>query len=316
MSTAQRPRSESRKAVVPELAGRILAHASAQGLSAGTHLTAQSLGDHFGVSRWTVSQALQLLADKGVLRHEANRGYFLSDAELAAPEQLGLSTQPELTRVYFQIAEDRLRGLLKDRVTETYLRQTYQLTHRQLSELLRKISREGWAERRIGYGWTFSPILRTPESLEQTYSLRLAIEPASLLEPSFHLSPEAAARLREVEGQILAGGAETMTADELYEHAVKFHETLAEASQNPFFSDVLRRVNRVRRLLVYRAMVDRQRYYRQAREHLHILDLVEAGRNREAADAMRDHLQGVVVNLRAARPGGDTPIIEDLPPGS
>ncbi|GAA4332863.1 GntR family transcriptional regulator [Pigmentiphaga soli] len=295
---ASAPRAEPRKAVVPALAGRIVSYIAGNALPAGAHLTAQALGDHFGVSRWTVSQALQLLADKGVLRHESNRGYFVADADVAAPEQLGLATEPDLTRAYFSIAEDRLAGRLKDHVTETYLRQTYGLTHRQLGELLNKISHEGWAERRIGYGWTFSPILRTPEALAQTYSLRVALEPASLLEPGFNLSPEAAARLREVERQILAGGAETMTADALYERAVQFHETLAEASQNPFFIDVLRRVNRVRRLLTYRAMVDRQRYYRQAREHLEILDLLEAGRNREAADAMRRHLEAVAANLR------------------
>ncbi|WP_299450204.1 GntR family transcriptional regulator [uncultured Pigmentiphaga sp.] len=316
MPTAKRPRRKRRKAVVPELAGRILVHINTENFPPGSHLTAQSLADRFGASRWTVSQALEILAGKGVLRHEANRGYFVSGARPSRPEQLGLNAQPELTRVYFQIAEDRLQGRLDDHVTETYLRQTYHLTHRQLTELLSKISREGWAERRIGYGWTFSPILKTPESLTQTYSVRVALEPAALLEPTFRLAPEAVARLREIEHHILSGGARTMTADELYERAVNFHETLAEASQNPFFIDVLRRINKVRRLLVYRSMVDRERYYHQAEEHLHILDLLEAGRNQEAAEAMRGHLLGVMAKLRAGPGAEDAPIIGNLHAGN
>ena len=45
--------------------------------------------------------------------------------------------------------------------------------------------------------WSFSPMLMTPESLEQTYRVRLALEPAALLEPTYRLDPDVAARCRE-----------------------------------------------------------------------------------------------------------------------
>jgi DNA-binding GntR family transcriptional regulator len=61
-------------------------------------------------------------------------------------------------------------------------------------------------------------------------------------------------------------------------------------------------VNRVRRLLAYRSMLDRQRYYSQAREHLHILDLLLRDRNEEAAAAMARHLRSVVRNLKKIKP--------------
>jgi DNA-binding GntR family transcriptional regulator len=49
-------------------------------------------------------------------------------------------------------------------------------------------------------------------------------------------------------------------------------------------------------------MLDRQRYYSQAREHLHILDLLLRERNEEAAAAMARHLRSVVRNLKKIKP--------------
>ena len=58
--------------------------------------------------------------------------------------------------------------------------------------------------------------------MEQTYRLRLALEPAALLEPTYRLDREAAARLRSAEERLLAGGIETDTADALHERGVRF----------------------------------------------------------------------------------------------
>lgn len=101
---------------------------------------------------------------------------------------------------------------------------------------------------------------------------------------------------------MLSGAIDTVSADALYERGVRFHETLAAASNNPFFLEALKRINRVRRLLAYRSMGNRQRYYSQAREHIRILDLLMQDRNEEAAEAMRRHIQSVVKNLKKIRP--------------
>ena len=101
---------------------------------------------------------------------------------------------------------------------------------------------------------------------------------------------------------MLAGEIEHASSDALYERGVRYHEAIVGASGNPFMLEALQRVNRVRRLLVYRTLVDRQRFYRQAREHLAMLDLLEAGRREEAAEAMRAHLAAVMSSMAAARP--------------
>lgn len=287
-----------RRDLTADLAASILEYFSTEALPPGTHVPSQMLADHFNVSRSPVSRALQLLSQKGVVSHQAHRGYFVAKNLPAKPEAVGLSSRSDLTRVYFTIAEDRLADRLPDQVSETYLRQRYRLSRAQLNELLTRISQEGWAERRPGYGWTFSPVLRTTEALDQTYRLRMAIEPAALLEPTFRLPLAQLERAAEVERKLLAGAIETMSADELYERGVRYHEMLAEASGNPFFLDTLRRVNRVRRLLAYRSMIDRKRYYTQAREHLEILELLRSERNEEAAAAMKRHLGAVALNLQ------------------
>lgn len=295
------PTRAPRRAISGHLASQILDYLAEEQVAGGTHLRAQMLADRFNVSRSPVNEALRLLSDKGIVEYRKNRGFFCHDETVAMARDNRLEDEDETTAAYFAMAEDRLNGSLGDQATESFLRKRYGLNRTQFNEVMNRISREGWAEPRPGYGWTFSPILRTPEALEQTYRLRLALEPAALREPGFSLSADAAARCRKVEEWLLAGGIETATADELFERGLRFHETLMEASGNPFFLDALQRTNRIRRLLAYRAMADRSRYYGQARDHLHLLDLLEAGKNEEAAQAMTRHLTRVVKNLKDIR---------------
>lgn len=292
------PRPARQSELIRDLAARILAHIQFEGCPPGRHLTARELADLFDVSRPPVEQALQLLATKNIVEHKPNRGYFVGNfgSDITTAEPGG---ENELKRLYFQIADDRLCGKLPDQVSEAYLRKTYSISEGQLRFLTNRIVREGWAERRPGYGWTFSSVLSTPRALEQNYRVRLILEPAALLEPGFLLTPEKAQRCRQSEQSLLAGDIDRISADALYERGVQFHLTLADASQNPFLIDAIRRLHIIRRLLAYRTMTDRTRHYRQSKQHLHILDLVMKKRNDEAAEAMRAHLQGVVVSLRS-----------------
>ena len=137
---------------------------------------------------------------------------------------------------------------MPEAVTESLLRQRYGLTASQLNAVLDRIGAEGWIERRPGYGWEFSAMMRTPDALLQSYRLRLALEPAALLEPGYRLDPAVLARCRQAEMHLLDGGIETDSADQLHDRGVRFHESLVEASGNAFFIDAIRRVNRVRRL--------------------------------------------------------------------
>ena len=302
MSSAGERLANGKRELTDELAAQILDHIRSKGLAVGTHITAQELAQRFSVSRFPVGQALQLLATKQVLAHEPNRGYFVSDAKVQSPEALGLVGKDDASDLYFRIAEDHLHGRLPDPVSETYLKDLYGVAKAQLNGVLGRITQEGWAERRPGYGWSFSPMLTTPESLEQTYRVRLVLEPAALLESSYRLDPEIAARCRAAELRLLAGAIETDSADALHERGVRFHEAIIGASGNPFFLEAVRRINRVRRLLSYRSMVDRKRYRQQCEEHLRILELLEREMNEEASQALRQHLEHTIANLQEIRP--------------
>lgn len=284
------------------LAARIVDHISAERLATGTHITAQDLADRFSVSRSPINQALRLLHQKGVLTHERNRGYLVGEIGEVSGEKLGLPTEAELSKVYLQIADDRSHGRLPVQVSETLIRKRYDLTRAQAAAVLGRIAQEGWAERRPGYGWEFSEMLTTPEALRQTYRVRMALEPAALLEPGYRLEPSVIERLRATEIELLEGGLETISPDALHERGVRFHESVVGAGRNPFFLDALRRINRVRRLLSYRSMATRVRYHEQCQEHLDILDLLEHGRNAEAADALRAHLVTTIRNLDRISP--------------
>jgi len=280
---------------------KILELIQAEDMSVGSHLPAQLLADRLRVSRSPINEALALLTEKGILKRELNRGYFLATpVELPTKDlvqKLGIDETNIVADVYFRIADDLLRGLLPTEFKETEIKQRYGLTPAQLNSVMARISSEGWAEKKPGYGWSFSSMLTTADSLLQSYRLRLALEPAALLEPGYRLAPDVIERCRTAERHLLQGGIETDSADNLHDRGVRFHESLVEGSGNPFFIDTIRRVNRVRRLLSYRSMQERSRYREHCEQHLYLLDLLERGRNDEAAQAMRVHLSSTLRNL-------------------
>ena len=287
------------------IAVKVLDLIQAERLPVGSHLPAQWLALKLRVSRTPINGALALLTDKGMLSHRANRGYFLArDVEESGgvlAEALGIVEEGAANAAYFRIAEDRLSGALPSEVPEKLLRTRYGLTSAQLTNVLARISNEGWAERKPGYGWSFTTMLTTADSLLQSYRLRLALEPAALLDPKYLLAPDVLARCRAAELHLLNGGIDTDSPDALHRRGVRFHESLVEGSGNPFFIDTIRRVNRVRRLLSYRSMQDRSRYKEHCQQHLHLLDLLEQERNEEASQAMHDHLSSTLRNLQRIR---------------
>jgi DNA-binding GntR family transcriptional regulator len=283
------------------VATQIVKFIQTEGLAVGSHLPAQMIADRLRVSRSPANDALAFLHEKGLLSRERNRGFFLAKpvaTQLAdVVEELGLAESDVVTSVYFQIADDRLKGALPEEFSEQLIRTRYGLTPTQLNTVLGRIAQEGWAERKPGYGWQFSAMLTTPDSLLQSYRLRLALEPAALLEPGYRLDAKVLERCRAVELHLLDGGIETDTADQLHDRGVQFHESLVEASGNPFFIETIRRVNRVRRLLSYRSMEHRERYVEHCKQHLHVLSLLKRERNEEASEALREHLRHTLAAL-------------------
>jgi DNA-binding GntR family transcriptional regulator len=284
------PRTNS---LAAQIAAQILDHIRARDLSRGQHLPSQALADACRVSRAPVSSALKFLENLGVVRAERNRGYFLArDAQDLADLNLRTGGDDAEDRFYFEIAEDRLSGKLPDQVTENELMRRYKMPRGRLLKTLHKMAQEGWVERLLGHGWEFRPALTSRASYEAGYRFRAALEAAAVLEPSFTVDTEAFAEARRQQRALLDGGYRKLSRAQLFRINSEFHEMIVACAGNEFFLDAVKRVNRLRRLMEYRVTLDRSRLPQQCREHLKILDLLEAGDFATASTQLRKHIDG------------------------
>jgi DNA-binding GntR family transcriptional regulator len=289
--SSRKPRASDRASgLAGRIARRIAEHVSRHRLAPGERLVELKLAQEFGVSRSPVRAALELLERMGAVTLERNRGYVVGVRRGALQGAL-----KQLERVddapYMEIAAERVAGRLPEEVTEADLMRRYGVSRAQLSAMLDRMAREGWVERKSGYGWRFLPVLQSAESHGLSYRFRMAIEPAAILEPTFRVDRAAFERLRAEQRGLLEGRIRQVSPAELFEIGSRFHETIAGCSGNPFFLDALRRVDSLRRLIEYQAMGEPGRFVRQAREHLRLLDLLEAGKRAQAAAFLRRHLE-------------------------
>ncbi|KLK90865.1 GntR family transcriptional regulator [Microvirga vignae] len=276
--------------LITQLANRIVEHMRSEGLGEGERLTERRLAELFRVSRSPIRGALRLLEEAGIVRPTERGGFVIAKPEGMLPATLEASSTDDDEQVYFQIADDRLNGRLPERITENELLRRYSLTRGRLTRILRRIANEGWIERLPGHGWAFLPVLTSLQAYEDSYRFRLLIEPAAILEPRFTLNRPALERCREQQQWLIDGGIWEVSDAKLFELNSGMHETIIECSQNGFFIDALKRIDRVRRLIDYRQMLDRESAIGRCREHVHLLDLLLADKRIEASDFMRQHL--------------------------
>lgn len=284
-------------AIVSDLALRIARRiadlARRRSLEPGDRLVEHRLALEFHVSRSPVRQALEVLEGKGLVELKPNRGYFLAANGRKLRQAAAALDRQAGDAPYRRIAADRLAGRLPEQFKEVELMRHYGIARGELSAILTRMAQEGWIERKPGYGWKFLPVLTSDESHALSYRFRAAIEPAALLEPTFRVDREAFARLRAEQESLIAGRIRELSSTELFQIGSSFHETVIGCSGNPFFLEALQRINRLRRLIEYRAMFDTELFIQQAREHVRLLDLLEAGDRAGAADFLRRHLEAV-----------------------
>lgn len=277
-------------AKLSRLIGQIVEIIRGEGVEPGERLYEFRLAQRLGLSRGPVRKALGLMAQYGLAEAVPHKGYVLrksfhSDEALKALEEADVSEQQ-----YLAIANDRFEGKLPDVVSEAELMRRYGIKRSEILRLLDRIAAEGWVERKRGYGWTFSRIVSDSSDNAQTVRLRVTLEPAGILEPTFHWDIEKMAAIRQRQERVLKHGTTVFTVAEMFSIGCEFHEAIAECSGNAFLLDALKRINRVRRLYTYRVLPDAARIQRHIEEHLRIFDLLER-REREAASAlMREHL--------------------------
>lgn len=273
---------------------RILQDISSGALPKGAHLRGQHVADRYGVSRTPVRYALESLHMQGILDRHVNRGYFVATSLPGNISSLLKESEAGKPDDYQRLAKDWLTDQLPEHVTEQMLRERYEWSKTKVGEILFRASREGWAERKEGYGWRFLPVAKTPEAFDEIYRFRMAIEPAAMLEPSFELDRDVLAEQRRIQEAMLACDFATQPDETLLSNGALFHEEIIKLSRNPFFLQALQRVNQMRRLMEYRAEIDHKRLIEQCTEHLEILSILERGEIVDASYRMRQHLSGAL----------------------
>lgn len=288
-------------ALTERLAQKIVGLIDTGKLAPGAHLSVPKLAETFDVSRSPVREALVYLEQKAVLQQKINRGFFVREDYAPQhhdePAPADGSDLPE----YYQLAEDWLQDNIEAEVTELYLMKRYNLTKSQLSTLLARGISEGWVERKQGYGWRFLPVAKTKAALENIFSFRMVIEPMAILEPTFNAPQDKIDEIRRELEMLLDNGIERLSPKQLQLAGYRFHETMIGFSNNPFFEISLRNVNRMRMLMDYRIMDDRNRYYAEVKDHMRLLALIESGQRIEASYMMKQHLAVALENKKMRR---------------
>ena len=272
------------------VARQIAEYARALSLAAGAHLSAQDLAREFGVSRTPVRKALILLNEQGVVSRRKNRGFYLERAASEIEEGVFDKHQSEDESLYRRISEDRLGNRAPLRFTESEFIRQYGVNRSVLGRILQRMSQEGLVRRNRGHGWEFLPIIDSIEAMAQSYRFRIATEPAALLEPRFEIDPGRFATSRQANMEMLKTSNAGRSSPWMFEINAEFHEMLAQCSGNPFFVQAVQQQNRLRRLSEYKLFVEPERIVQSSRDHLAILDFLDAGHQQEAADLMYRHL--------------------------
>lgn len=273
------------------LAHRLIEHIRAERLSAGHHLTEQSLGKVLGASRSPVRGALAYLAQKGVVAPQPpRRGLFLTRnaADLCIIDSELNTTAEE--QAYLALASDKLAGRLPAVISENEAMRRYSLTRERVRRVLARAANEGWIEQRASKGWSFLPMIDGPQACQESYDLRIALEPAAMLMPGFAIDSEVLRRIRTQQQALANSGYRTAGHVEMFQANATFHEAVAGLSGNRFVVQTIIRQNQLRRLLEYRETDDRERVRRQCEEHLEILNLLERGERHQAARLLTEHL--------------------------
>lgn len=285
-------RAESASPLQIDLARRILERLCDSGAAPGARVSAPELARAFGVSRSPVSAALELLVEQGILAPLPTRGLQVA-RDLADVDPHALLPRSPIEDLYKRMMRERARGELLQEVSEAELIPRYGISRGVVRKLLLRFAAEGLVQRLPGHGWRFVDTLVGDEAFRESYEFRMVVECGALRQPGFKADPARLAPIRRAHQRVLDAGGRHTGGDEWFRINAAFHENLAACSGNRFFTDAVRQQNNLRRLQESAGFdeLPARRVEQSCREHLAILDAIEAGEIEWAEALLRQHLR-------------------------
>lgn len=285
--------SAPRTRLQQDLTSQIIRLIHDQGLNPGARIAEHRLAKDLGVSRTPVRSALSALTSAGYLERIPNKGMVL----VAKPPPQAEAPVAERTtdELLIRIAKDRNRGRLADDVSEAELMQRYKLGRQSVREALSQLAELSIIERKPGYGWRFVATFNDEMDHIESYRFRMIVETAAILEPNFKLDPhwtnEMRAQHDEALSAALSGTWQDSSSVTFFEMNAAFHAGLGAASGNRYLMQSIGKQNQLRRFLNYEWEHGPGRVVVNCRQHMEILDRIEAGDHDVAAVLMRKHLE-------------------------
>jgi len=111
------------------------------------------------------------------------------------------------------------------------------------------------------------------------------------MDPEFQADSPLLKHLRQQHEGLLDSDFKTLKVARIFEIDAAFHEAIAACCHNRFLMQAIRQQTKLRRLSAHSGSVSRRRLEESCREHLIILDTIEAGELAQAAELMRIHIE-------------------------
>jgi DNA-binding GntR family transcriptional regulator len=259
----------------------------AEGTPPGTPVAEAVLAARLSVSRTPIRAALRLLEAAG-LTERRGRLMVLADPARELPDA---EARDPVDALASAVAHARAEGRLPDMVREADVMREFGCTRGLVARAMARLSALGVVARNPAQGWHFTAGLASVAERRAAHRFRMVVEPAALRQPGYALDPAFARAMREGHEAVLARPWRDLDAVRFFEMNAAFHAGLAAGSGNRFFVDAVEAHNRLRALLNTDWRFGDGRAHDSCREHLAVLDALEAGENDRAAALLEDHLR-------------------------
>ncbi|WP_010140205.1 GntR family transcriptional regulator [Oceanicola sp. S124] len=275
-----------------EIAHKVLSLAQEGHWHKGDHVSEVPLAATLGTSRTPVRRVLEVLEARGIFTKVPNVGFLFEGLPEEGPRLEELLPRSETDVLYEKLMVARGRGEVRGEVSEAELAEQFACTRGMIRRVLMRFANAGLAERRTGHGWRFAETLDNPQAINASYGFRIIIECGALRDPGFAADPVQLAELRAQQSRLSDTPVDRIKGGEWFEANANFHATLVSWAGNRFLSEAIERQNGLRRMTEVAEFTELStaRIRKAARDHLAILDAIEAGDREGAATILYRHL--------------------------